>query len=205
MTFFTIILCALFLFSLYNLYQHYANKRRAVDDRHNTYTRVSNALRTVANFNATDRHIADDNTTVVAIDGHTRNVCFIAGTLGTPQVFAPDDILAVEIVEDGTTLTSTNRGSQILGAAVGGVAFGALGAVVGGLSASSTSSDKTRRLELKVVVNDVTQPVRLIPFIAVPYGNGILKSSEEYRTSREKAFHWHALLSHVIKQPASGA
>ena len=50
-------------------------------------------------------------------------------------------IAQVELISNEAVITSTNRGSQLLGAAVGGVAFGGLGAVVGGLSGSSRSSE----------------------------------------------------------------
>lgn len=46
--------------------------------------------------------------------------------------------------------TRTNRGSQIFGAAVGGLAFGPAGAIVGGLSAPQTTSSSTSSSTMEV-------------------------------------------------------
>ncbi|MBY6113307.1 hypothetical protein KUW09_04790 [Mameliella alba] len=69
------------------------------------------------------------------------------------------EIAEVALIKDGTTVTSTNRGSQAVGAAVGAVAFGGLGALIGGLSGSSTEQDRVRRITLRIKVDDPDHPV----------------------------------------------
>ena len=68
-------------------------------------------------------------------------------------------IAEVALIKDGTTVTSTNRGSQAVGAAVGAVAFGGLGAVIGGLSGSSTGHNCVRRITLRIKVDDPDHPL----------------------------------------------
>ena len=74
-------------------------------------------------------------------------------------------IIEVELQRDGTTVTQTNRGSQAVGAAVGALAFGGLGAIVGGLSASSTTRNRVRTISLIVKVADRSRPLHQITFL----------------------------------------
>lgn len=73
-------------------------------------------------------------------------------------------IVKAEIMQDGTQLSSTNRGSQAIGAAVGAVALGGVGALIGGLSASSTSISGTKHLSLRITVDDPGKPIHDITF-----------------------------------------
>ena len=73
-------------------------------------------------------------------------------------------IVKVEVLKDGTQVASTNRGSQALGAAVGAVAFGGVGAIIGGLSGSSTSSSGTKRLSIQITVDDASKPIHEVTF-----------------------------------------
>lgn len=100
-------------------------------------------------------------------------------------------ITAVEIVENGVTLTQANRGSQLLGAAVGGAVFGGVGAVVGSLSGSSRSRAQLKSMYLKITLDDRANPVWLICFFsdATKKGsdpNGILVRSA--RTTLERVY-----------------
>ena len=74
------------------------------------------------------------------------------------------DIAAFEVQKDGTTIASTNRGSQALGVAVGALALGGIGAIVGGLSGSSTQQERVRRISLILKVRDNIQPLHNITF-----------------------------------------
>lgn len=75
------------------------------------------------------------------------------------RVYGFQKISEVSLLKDGVTITSTNRGSQALGATVGGVAFGGIGALIGGLSGSTTSQDRVRRVALRIKVDDPDHPV----------------------------------------------
>jgi len=73
-------------------------------------------------------------------------------------------VIKVEILKDGTQVASTNRGSQALGAAVGGIAFGGVGAIIGGLSGSSTSTTGTKRLSIQITVDSENKPIHEVTF-----------------------------------------
>jgi len=81
-------------------------------------------------------------------------------------------VTAVEIVENGQTVTNTNRSSQFIGAAVGDLLLGGVGAIVGGLSGSTRSTSNVKSLHLKITVDDQTNPVWLICFFVDSSQNG---------------------------------
>lgn len=61
------------------------------------------------------------------------------------------DILDVQVVEDGTTVSVTKRKGIIGRAIVGGVAFGGVGAIVGGLSAGSETTSRNIVSKIDVI------------------------------------------------------
>ncbi len=110
-------------------------------------------------------------------------------------VYLYRDILASEIVQDGrTSITKTQRGSQLGGALIGGLALGGSGAIIGGLSGSTSSQDKVQKIEVVVTVNDTKNPIyRLLVFA------GGVKSSEmgPYMNAAQEM---HGLIKVVIEQ-----
>ena len=74
------------------------------------------------------------------------------------------DIIKAEILKDGAQIFSTNRRSQALGVAVGAVALGGVGAIIGGLSGSKTAKNTIKRISLKVTVDDTDRPIYEIIF-----------------------------------------
>ena len=81
------------------------------------------------------------------------------------QIVVPfRDIVKAEVLNDGTQVTSTNRGGQVLGVAVGTLALGGVGAVIGGLSGSSTTVDGSRRMSLRITVEDINRPTHDVTF-----------------------------------------
>ena len=73
-------------------------------------------------------------------------------------------IVKAEILKDGTQVASTNRGGQAVGAALGAIAFGGVGAIIGGLSASSTSISGTKRMSIQITVDDLAKPIHEVTF-----------------------------------------
>ncbi|HQS67381.1 MAG TPA: SHOCT domain-containing protein [Sulfuricurvum sp.] len=110
-----------------------------------------------------------------------------------------NDILSVEIIEDGITVTKTNRISQIGGALLGGLLGGA-GAVIGGLSGKKeTSAGKIKSLELKIIINDTSNPIFIISLLSKT-SNGISTEKTEYIDAKSGADHWKAVFEAIIKQ-----
>ena len=96
----------------------------------------------------------------------------VLGRPGADKVYNFDQIAAVEVVENGATVSQTNRGSQLAGAAIGGLVFGGLGALIGGTSGSTTTRQNVSSILLKVTVDDRYEPVHNIYFLKLG-GSGI--------------------------------
>lgn len=94
----------------------------------------------------------------------------ILGASNNSKKYDFADIISVDLCKNGATITSTNRGSQILGAIAGGIAFGGVGAIIGGLSGSTTSSEKIKQIAIRVTVEDVSNPSYEINFFRSPEG-----------------------------------
>lgn len=74
------------------------------------------------------------------------------------------EIAAVDVKNEGNVIASTNRGSQMFGAALGGLAFGGIGAIILGLSGATVHRKMVRHLSLSVRVLDQERPIHEITF-----------------------------------------
>ncbi|AOM82211.1 hypothetical protein BBEV_0840 [Salisediminibacterium beveridgei] len=107
-------------------------------------------------------------------------------------------ILKVDIVEDGTTVTSVSRVGQIGSALVGGMLAGGAGAVIGGLSSEKTQNNKVRILELQILVNDELSPIKKVKFFESD--NYVYKDDQNYKFMYEKAEKWKGILEVMINK-----
>lgn len=69
-----------------------------------------------------------------------------------------DKLVQAELMIDEATVTKTNRGSQLVGAAVGGVLVGGVGVVVGGLSGSKREIKDPSSIKIKIKIDDSSAP-----------------------------------------------
>jgi hypothetical protein len=70
----------------------------------------------------------------------------------------------VEIVVNGVSVSKIGRGSQLFGAVMGGLAFGGVGAIVGGMSGTTVARTHLTHLTLRVTVDDPVAPVHYVSF-----------------------------------------
>jgi hypothetical protein len=84
---------------------------------------------------------------------------------------------------DGISITKTSRTSQIGGALLGGILFGGFGALVGGLTGKTSTSNKVNRIDLRLTVNNTEAPFHEVHF-----------------RSMQMARQWHALIEVLIKR-----
>lgn len=129
----------------------------------------------------------------------------ILGTVHDHQSYSIKDVVAVEVLKDGATITTTDRGSQLAGAAIGGLAFGGVGMLLGGLSGSQTSRSMVHSLSIKVIVDDRTNPFYVIDFIKLPQGSkGVDPSYPLAKPMFEAADRQHAMLVTALRKHAQG-
>lgn len=92
----------------------------------------------------------------VSIDEENEKVAYIskAGT----KVFSFEDIISVELLESGETISKKSTSRTLGGALVGGVLAGGAGMIVGGLSGSSRERRKVSSIIVKVTLRNVSEP-----------------------------------------------
>ena len=121
------------------------------------------------------------------------------------------NIVAAEIEFDGATVTATkavsrtNRGSQLVGAGVGAALAGPAGFIVGGLTGSTRTDEKSVGIRsiniIKVIVTtrDRQKPVRECIFYEDNFRN-LPADDPTVKLAIDKARHFHALLSQVVEE-----
>ena len=71
-------------------------------------------------------------------------------------------LLGSEVIQDGKTVTTTSRGSQVIGAAAGGLVLGGVGAIIGGLSGKTESFDQLTGVHLRLLLENNEYPLHQI-------------------------------------------
>jgi len=159
---------------------------------------MSERIKSIPNFIVTQEIMGNDGLTGIAYDDKNKKVCLINknGNDFNQKLFSYRDILSSEILEDGNSITKTERGSQIGGALIGGLALGPVGLLIGGLTGKKKSIDKIKRVDIQIIVNDTTKPRHLINFL----NTESKKDSFIYKSSIETARQWHAIIEVLIKK-----
>lgn len=141
----------------------------------------------------------------VMTDNYTKRIIFdsenqMLGTVDANKNLAKkyrfEQIIEVSLLENGNSITTTSRKSQLGGALVGGLVAGGVGAVIGGLSGEKKSVEKLESIQLKIIVDDNINPVHIFQFNE----DVIERNSEEYKKIMVRVNHWHALLVKTMKQ-----
>lgn len=107
------------------------------------------------------------------------------------KIYKFSDILEYELIEDGNSITKGGVGSAI----VGGVLFGATGAVVGGVTGKKTTQDIVKRLEIKITMNNMEHPTEYIHFLLLEQK----RSSINYRAAIGSAEQVLSILALIVK------
>lgn len=178
------------------------NKRTASSTVKDTYNKFDEALK---DFNSTEKHVGDNQLTGIAIDELNSKVAILKRTNFNEdfivKVIPFSSIFESSISEDGETLIRTSRGGQIGGALVGGALAGGTGAIIGGLSSSKTSSQVVSKIELKLTIDDLSNPIETINFLSQP--TPLKKDNMIYKYTSQEAEKWHKRFSIIIKRMES--
>jgi hypothetical protein len=134
---------------------------------------------------------------VLALDHGRKRIAI--GTVTNHVERSWSDISAVEVEKNGQSITQTNRGSQMMGAAVGAVLLGPLGLLMGGMSGSKRQKERVNELSLKILIDDRTAPVHRITFFKMK-GNGTDAQNRLLKGPAKEMEHFHALVANAIRQ-----
>lgn len=190
----SIILLVLILYLLIVLpVSYFEKKRKSRDDM---------IFAQISRFSIEHKHYG--RKTLVAVDRELENICLIElnnipkgledNSEKTFKYLKADDILQVELFEGGNSVTSSSR--SIGGAVVGGALFGGVGAIVGGLGSSTKSSETVNKIEIRLVVNDKTNPIYDIDFLSGEIDKN--KLSSIYESISKQARTWYGYFEVMI-------
>lgn len=187
--------------SLFGLALFGANKEIEKEIEYNE-TKKRNLLQTKRDiynryhFKETKIIWSDNKNSFISLDENSHQICFLhTTTLGKifTYVYNFKDIMKSEIVEDGNTTVETSRGSQVVGAAIGGVLLGSAGLIVGGLSGKKTQINKIDEIDLVITVSDINHPIHVLHILQN-------NSDSEYKIKFELARKWQSIISILIKK-----
>jgi len=132
----------------------------------------------------------------LAYDEETHSICIASELKKTNRfkVVKYSDILSFEIFEDGDSISKTSRSGQVGGALIGGIALGGVGAIIGGLSASSKTTNTINTIELRVTINDIRDPIHSIVLLNFEQK----RTSSIYKQADSEARKWKAIIEILI-------
>jgi hypothetical protein len=147
-------------------------------------------------------YLSDDYLSGIALNKNDQKITVLK-RLNINEEFEIDvynfsDILESSIQEDGEIVTKTSNNSLISRAIAGGILFGSVGAVIGGLSSQKVTSQHIYKATLSIVFNDIDYPVREIDFLNSKML--INRKSELYQKVHGELSRWHKTLSVIIKK-----
>ncbi|MCC7168656.1 MAG: hypothetical protein IT565_13910 [Rhodospirillales bacterium] len=111
----------------------------------------------IARFGESDIYISSNNFSVIAF--YFKEGKILLGKYLYLLRYNFNSIIKAEIIRNGVSLTSPDRGAQAFGAIMGGVGFGLAGAFVGALMASSATEERIKKLSIRIITNDPKNPI----------------------------------------------
>jgi uncharacterized membrane protein len=165
-------------------------------DSGNRKNSIKNEIAELQNFSPDHAWYSHDWGHAMALDISRRQLALVRRTQDKlhTSIINANQIVSAEILEDGASLVKTARIGQLGGAAVGGLIFGPLGAVVGGLSSGKRQIDKARSIDLDIIVQDLAAPRFTARFLATE----VDKSGFVYKAHIGEAREWAARIDALI-------
>ncbi|MCY8911043.1 SHOCT domain-containing protein [Bacillus atrophaeus] len=193
----------------------YLQRRRESNVAQNQFNKLEHILNSIPDFKSDHTFISPVADSMIAIDETNKKVLLIENKHVNAmhfskttskydylhKLFSFDDVLQVEMLEDGVTVNKTSATSQIGRAALGGLIAGGVGAIIGGLSGESVSSQKIKKAQLKVIVNNKEKSFYTITFIH--FDEPQSKENEYYKPLNDRLIHCFNLLTHILKKDAN--
>jgi hypothetical protein len=143
------------------------------------------------------------NLSGISADAERRQLLLIRGE--DHRLCAMSDVVAVEVLADGSAIVKANRGSQALGAVVGGALLGPLGLLAGAITGSTRSEDRIKKLALRVVTTDFERPNHDVLFFESASPKGDKRDSDLLRPALQLAEKWNSRLTSMLRDSKASA
>lgn len=113
---------------------------------------------------------------IIGVDQNTEKLVLVQSSISVSKTHIIDfsNIYECELIRNGETVYKKSTARTIGGAVIGGVLSGGVGAVIGGLSGGSTGKENINRIELKIVVRDISNPTHRFVFFDKNADNKLL-------------------------------
>lgn len=180
------------------LKQEIDNKMNSVNPEKGTIIETKSYIA----YNYESKIVLDDTNKQMGLWINTiKNVALMSKTLSKYDfkfILIPfEDILSIEIMVDGVSVTKTSRSSQLGGALVGGVLAGGVGAIIGGTSGSKTTTEDVKQINLLITVNDIHNPIYIVNFFSSDVDTAVHNTN--HKDAMMVCKEWYGILTHVIK------
>ncbi len=97
----------------------------------------------------------------------------------TPIIYKYSDIIEYELIEDGESITKGGLGRAV----AGGLVFGGVGAIVGGVTGGKKTKTLVNNLQIKITIKDINRPVVYVNLITM----SVKSSSFLYKYAQDNA------------------
>lgn len=150
---------------------------------------------------ATQKFLSLNRENGIAIDEHKNKIAFLYKTSEKSyQINSYDfsQVIEVEIIKDGETVTRTSKAGLLGGAAVGNLLAGGFGLIAGAMGSNKTSSEKVKQLSIRIILEDLSNPAHKIYFVNTP--EAFDQSSEEVVEALQDIDRWYGILTIIMKR-----
>lgn len=152
-------------------------------------------LSKIDGFESQFEHTSTNFESGIAVDENNKKIALLSLT-AEPRIYSYSDLLAVELTENGQSLTKTSRTSQAANAILGGILLGGVGAIVGALTSAQKTKTKVKSVDIELTINDTAEPVFRINFQNV----GDKAGGHINEPAMKNANEWMARFRVIMKQ-----
>ena len=117
----------------------------------------------------------------------------------TYKVLYYDEIQGVDISEDGTSVFNKSTSSAVGRAVVGGLLFGGVGAIVGGVTGKSKEKKTLNSYKVTIQLSNISDPIYEIEFVSTPIEAGTTLGDGMIKQIKTCANQLKSVLTSIIK------
>jgi hypothetical protein len=150
------------------------------------------AFDSIPDFTSNDSYVSLSGD-AISFDNTRKKLCFFNKDQKA-NIYDYSKILQCELVIDGETISKKSTGSAVGRAVLGGILTGGIGAIIGGVTGKSSQKQTIKNMDLKIIINDTTNPIFKINF----YTGHTIKGSAAYKAKYAEIEKWNAIISGLI-------